>query len=190
MAESGTKLVPFTVNSISGPPINADVGEMLEIIGPPTTRIQNGTVLESVSLSGWRTRTDTITEFIRRGEGIVAVNWVAETNVVSTGESNQITDPSTKFVPFTVISRSSLSTSAESGVMLVIVGTGPGSWLSLTENDNAARELFIKADIESIFPNMETCVTVATTYVEVATKRIAARKNFRKLSCPPAFFIK
>src|ERR1035438_7077267 len=93
---------PFTVREKAGPPTIAELGLMLETVGE-TALTAKATELESAIPGVDTVMGTTAFAVATRETGMAAVNWVALTNVVTSGVCAHWTvEPSTTASPVTV----------------------------------------------------------------------------------------
>jgi hypothetical protein len=116
------KLVPFTVNVKSGPPIAAQFGLIELMVGVPL--IVNVTAFDvAPQVPGFTTVTEAVPGLAMLAFGTVAVSRVEELNVVVSDVPFHFTvEPETKFVPVTIKVKPALPAVAQAGLSEVIVG--------------------------------------------------------------------
>lgn len=126
--EDGIKLVPLTVKVKLDPPIAAEEGLMLVMLGIglfPAFKTVNTWALE-VPPPGPGFTTFTLNDPVEETSeaGIDESNWLEETNVVDLAEPLKFTtEDGVKLEPFTAKVKLELPTTADCGDMLVVDGT-------------------------------------------------------------------
>src|SRR3989344_805326 len=134
MVDVDIKLVPLTVRVKPGSPTVAEFGEMLMVVGSgfaPGTTVKFWELYIPPAGVGLNTVIGYVPAVSRSDDGIEAVSWLAETNVVVLSDSLNLTlEEDTKLEPLTVKTKLGPFTNAELGKIFIVTGTG-----LLTKND-------------------------------------------------------
>jgi hypothetical protein len=128
-----TKLAPFTVRVKADPPVVAELGLRLVIVGVGLLTVNDSTPDKPPPGAGLDAVTLAVPAVAMSAAEIEAVSTLELVYVVVRSEPFQrTTAPLTKLAPFTVRAKAEPPAVAELGLRLVIVGVG-----LLTENDSA-----------------------------------------------------